>query len=105
MKVLFDHGTPAPLRRYLPEYSVDRSAENGWDRLENGELIQRAEEEGYDVIVTTDQGMRHQQNLSDRRISIVVLLTTAWPRIEHRTEEIRAAIEAVAPGELREVSI
>ena len=105
MKVLFDHGTPAPLRRYLPEHSVDRSAENGWDRLENGELIQRAGEEGYDVIVTTDQGMQYQQNLFDRRISIIVLLTTAWPRIQHRTEEIRAAIEAVPPGELREVPI
>ena len=105
MKLLFDHGTPASLRRHLPGPSVDRSAENGWDRLENGELIQRAEEEGYDVIVTTDQGMRHQQNLSDRRISIVVLLTTAWPRIQHRTEEVRAAIEAVPPGELREVPI
>ena len=105
MKVLFDHGTPAPLRRHLPGHTVDRSAENGWDRLENGELIQKAEEEGYDVIVTTDQGMRHQQNLSDRRISIVVLLTTAWPRIQHRTEEVREAIEAVPPGELREVPI
>jgi len=105
MKVLFDHGTPAPLRRHLTGHSVDRSAENGWDRLENGELIQRAEKEGYDVIVTTDQGMRHQQNLSDRRISIVVLLTTAWPRIQQRTEEVRAAIEAVSPGELREVPI
>ena len=105
MKVLFDHGTPAPLRRHLPEHSVHRSAEKGWDQLENGELIQRAEEEGYEVIVTTDQSMQYQQNLTDIKISIVVLLSTAWPRLQHRTEEIRKAIEEVQPGELWEVPI
>ena len=55
MKILFDHGTPAPLRNHLREHSVDRSAEKGWELLENGELIRKAEEEGYKVIVTTDQ--------------------------------------------------
>ena len=105
MKILFDHGTPAPLRRHLPEHSVDRSAERGWEWLENGELIQRAEEDGYEVIVTTDQSMRYQQNLAGRRLAIVVLMATAWPRVRHRTAAIRAAIEEVRPGELREVPI
>ena len=105
MKILFDHGTPAPLRHHLREHSVDRSAEKGWELLENGELIRRAEEDGYEVIVTTDQSMRYQQNLADRRLAIVVLLATAWPRVQHRTAEIRTAIEEVRPGELREVPI
>lgn len=103
MKILFDHGTSAPLRRHLTEHSVDRSAERGWELLENGELIRKAEEEGYEVIVTTDQSMRYQQNLTGRRLAIVVLLATAWPRVQHRTAEIRQAIEEVGPGELREV--
>ena len=105
VKILFDHGTPAPLRRHLPEHSVDRSAERGWELLENGELIQRAEEEGYEVIVTTDQSMHYQQNLAGRRLAIVVLMATAWPRVRHRTAEIRTAVEEVRPGELREVPI
>ena len=84
---------------------MDRSAERGWELLENGELIQRAEEEGYEVIVTTDQSMRYQQNLAGRKLAIVVLMATAWPRIRHRTAEIRAAVEGVRPGELREVPI
>ena len=105
MKILFDHGTPAPLRNHLREHSVDRSAEKGWELLENGELIRKAEEEGYRVIVTTDQSIRYQQNLAGRRLAIVVLLSTAWPRVRDRTEEIRNAIEEVRPGELREVSI
>ena len=103
MNILFDYGTPAPFRNHLREHSVDRSAEKGWELLENGELIRRAEEEGYEVIVTTDQSMRYQQNLSGMGLAIVVLLSTAWPRVRHRTEEIREVIGAIGPGELREV--
>ena len=84
---------------------MDRSAERGSELLENGELIQRAEEDGYEVIVTTDQSMRYQQNLAGRRLAVVVLLATAWPRVQHRTAEIRAAIEEIRPGELTEVPI
>jgi len=84
---------------------VDRSAERGWELMENGELIRKAEEDGYDVIVTTDQNMRYQQNLTGSRLAIVVLMATAWPRVQHRTEEIRAAIQEVEPGQVREVPI
>ena len=73
--------------------------------LENGELIRRAEEDGYEVIVTTDQSMRHEQNLAGRKLAIVILRATAWPRVRHRTAEIRAAIKEVSSGELREVPI
>ena len=62
MKILFDHGTPAPLRNHLREHSVDRSAEKRWELLENGELIRKAEEEGYKVIVTTDQSIRYHRS-------------------------------------------
>ena len=71
----------------------------------NGDLIARAEDEGYDVVVTTDQNMRYQQNLAGRRVAIVVLLSTAWPYVRLRTEEIRAALSEVRPGEFREVPI
>ena len=73
--------------------------------MENGELIRKAEKEGYEVIVTTDQSMRYQQNLAGSGLAIVVLLSTAWPKVQHRTQEIRTAIEEVRPGELREVPI
>ena len=105
MKILFDHGTPAPLRRHLQGHAVDRSAERGRELLENGELIRRAEEEGYEVIVTTDQNMRYQQNLAGRKLAVVVLMATAWPRVRYRTEEIRVAIEEARPGQVREVPI
>ena len=105
VKIQFDHGTPAALRKHLGEHTVDRSAEKGWEILENGELIRRAEENGYDVIVTTDQNMRYQQNLAGRRLRIVVLMATAWPRVQHRIEEIRATIDEVQSGQVQEVPI
>ena len=105
MKILFDHGTPSPLRIHLSQHSVDRSAERGWELLDNGELIQKAEDEGYEVIVTTDQSMRYQQNLTGRRLAIIVLMSTAWPRVQNSIGEIRTAIEDARPGQVREVPI
>lgn len=105
MKILFDHGTPAPLRRHLEGHSVDTAAEMGWETLANGDLIDRAELEGYEVLVTPDQSMRHQQNLAGRRLAIVVLLKTAWPYVRLRTDDIRGVLDEVQPGELRDVPI
>ena len=56
-------------------------------------------------MITTDQNMRSQQDLSDRQLAIVVLLSTAWPYVRLRIEDIRAAIDGIKPGELREVPI
>ena len=80
-------------------------AELGWSELANGDLIATAEDEGYDIVITTDQSMRYQQNLTGRRLAIVVLLSTAWPYVRLRTEEIREALAQVRPAEFREVAI
>ena len=105
MKLLFDQGTPAPLRNLLPEHSVDTLAEKGWSDKDNGELLDLAEAEGYEVFVTTDQSLRHQQNLADRQIGIVVLLATAWSEVRLRASEIGQAIADASPGEIVEVPI
>ena len=68
-------------------------------------MIVRAEDAGYDILITTDQNMRHQQNLTGRRLAIVVLLSTAWPYVRLRTEEIREALAQGRPGEFSEVPI
>ena len=105
MKLLFDQGTPAPLRHHLPQHLVDTLAEKGWSGKGNGELLDLADAEAYDVLVMTDQSIRPQQNLSGRRVGIVVLLATDWSRVRNRAEEIAGAVEAVGPGELMEVPI
>jgi predicted nuclease of predicted toxin-antitoxin system len=72
MRLLFDQGTPVPLRSHLPDHLVATAYEKGWSALTNGELLSRAEAEGFDAIVTTDQNLRYQQNLTGRKISVIV---------------------------------
>lgn len=71
MKILFDQGTPVPLRRALAEHTVSTTYEQGWATITNGQLLACAEDAGYDLLITTDQNLRYQQNLTTRRIAIV----------------------------------
>ena len=63
MRILFDHGTPAPLIAFLEGHAVTKAKEAGWDRLVNGELLNAAEATGFELLVTPDKNMRYQQNL------------------------------------------
>ena len=105
MKILFDQGAPGPLRRHLVGHSVDTAFQLGWSRLSNGELLDRAEEKGYELLITTDQQIRHQQNLGRRDMAVLVLSTTAWPDIRSRVEDILTAVNELAPGDFVEFSI
>ena len=52
MRVLFDQGTPLPLRQALPQHSVETAFERGWSTLANGDLLAAAEADGFDVMET-----------------------------------------------------
>ncbi|MBV9938848.1 MAG: hypothetical protein JO150_10110 [Acidobacteriaceae bacterium] len=73
MKILFDNGTPAPIVGSLVGHSVTRARQIGWETLKNGDLIQQAEQAGYDLLLSTDKNIKYQQNLKGRKIAIVVL--------------------------------
>ena len=103
MKILFDQGTPVPLRRDLPAHAVETAAELGWSGLSNGDLIAAADEAGFDLMITTDQNLRYQQNLAERRIGIVVLMTTSWPRIQRQVQKVAVAIDELPTGGYVEV--
>lgn len=105
MKVLFDQGTPAPLRRDLPGHTVETAYELGWSSLQNGALIAAAEAAGFEVFVTTDRNLKYQQNLVGRNLSIVVLLSTSWPRIQRALPQIVQAVDAAVPGGYCEVRV
>ena len=105
MRVLLDQGTPAPLRHGLPLHGVETTHERGWSTLRNGDLLQAAENAGFDVVITTDQNLQYQQNLAERRIAIVVLSTTSWPRIRAATEAIADVVARCATEHFIEISI
>ena len=105
MRVLFDQGTPAPLRRVLSQHEVATAFERGWSTLKNGELISVAEANGFQILITTDTNLKYQQNLASRTMAIVVLSTTSWPRIQSVAERMVAAIGAAAPGTYTELVV
>lgn len=105
MKVLFDQGTPVPLRGFLHPHVIDTASERGWSCLRNGDLLDQAEASHYDAFITTDMNLRYQQNLTQRVIRILVLTTTSWPRIRERTADIKQALESLAAGGYTEVAI
>jgi hypothetical protein len=90
--VLFDQGTPLPLRHHLPDHQVSTAHELGWGGLSNGELLQQAESRDFEVLVTTDQNLKYQQNLPSRHIAIVVLNSTSWPRLQRVLSGVVLAI-------------
>ena len=105
MRILFDQGTPVPLRRLLSGHDVATAYERGWSSVTNGDLIRLAEQEGFELLITTDMNLRYQQNLQERSLTILVLTTTSWPRIRQATDSIVAAIRGVAAGSYQELLI
>lgn len=105
MRVLFDQGTPEPLRKYLAGHSVRTAYEEGWSRLRNGDLLAAAEAAGFEVFVTTDKNIRYQQNLAGRRIAIVVLAKQQWPAVRAHAQRVVAAIDSATPSTFNAVEI
>jgi hypothetical protein len=106
MRILFDHGTPRGIARALADHTVMTAYAQGWDRLNNGALLRAAEDAAVDVLLTTDQRIRYQQNLAGRQIAIVVLTgTTKWTRVRLHLDRIAVAVNAATPGSYTEVAI
>lgn len=103
MRVLFDQGTPVPLRQFLTDHHVETAFERGWQLLRNGDLLDAAQANGFDCFVTTDQNLRYQQNLTRRRLAVVVLPTTDWRLIRAHIGRVAAAVAAASPGDCVEV--
>jgi hypothetical protein len=105
MRILFDQGTPVPLRRYLPGHVIKTAYEQGWSTLLNGDLLRVAEEAGFDVLRTTDKNLAYQQNLAGRKIAVVALGKNRWSLIEPEVDGIAKAVNSVTPGSYAMVEI
>jgi hypothetical protein len=105
MLILFDHVTPAGIARFLPAHTVTKAKDRGWDTLTNGDLLTVAEQAGFDVLLTADKNMRHQQNLEGRRIALVILSTPQWPIVRLHLGKIAAAVNAATAGSCAEVEL
>jgi hypothetical protein len=97
VKVLFDTCVPRPLRNSLPGHDIKTTQEMGWDRLRNGELL-RVAEEAFDALITSDQSLKYQQNLTVRKLGIVVLPTNHLPSVLQLSPKIALALSGLSTG-------
>jgi hypothetical protein len=105
MKILFDQATPVPNRGFPRGHLVRTAAQQGWDKLRNGDLLSVAEQDNFDLILTTDRNMGYQQILKDRKIAIVVIDVQQWPKLRPHVQAVVDAINAAMPGSYTEVRI
>ena len=104
MRILFDQGVPLPLKGWLTSHDVETARQRGWSELLNGELLAAAQGTGFDLFITTDQNLRHQQDLSRFAIAVLVLMVANWPAVEPFASEIADTVDKVQPRQYVEWS-
>jgi hypothetical protein len=105
LKILFDANTPGPLSRFLRGHEVVRADELGWQGLENGALLDAAEEAGFDLLLTCDQNVQYQQNFASRKLALVILSSNHWPTMRRVAARIATAVDFVQTGQIVKVDV
>jgi hypothetical protein len=98
MRILLDENTPRGVRRILMGYDVRTDPEMGWAAYSNGQLLGEAEKAGFDALVTCDQNLVFQQNITGRNIAVVILSTNIWPIIRAQPQRVQHAVANASPG-------
>lgn len=100
MRILLDESVPVQIRNALRDHSVSTAVEMGWGAITNGDLLDRAEADGFQLLIVADKNFQHQQNLTGRHIAILELWTNHRPTLENHFERIRVAAESAASGRI-----
>jgi len=97
-RILLDANLPIGLKVALSAYEVVTAFEMGWGRLVNGELIAAAEAGGFELLITADQNMEYQQNLTNRSLALIVLSTNHWPVVRANLPDVVLAVGNAVAG-------
>jgi len=103
VKILCDQNVPRPLVQLLAGHEVKRAAELGWAELKNGNLLAACEDAGFDVLLSGDKTMEHEQNFASRKIALVCMSDNHWPIVKQHISAILEAIGNAKPGEVSAV--
>ena len=98
MKILIDQNVSARLGRLLIGHEATHASSMGWAELANGVLLTAAEADGFEIFLTADKNIRYQQNLTGRRITLVVLGTNQLDILFANVERIRQALDTATAG-------
>jgi hypothetical protein len=104
VKILLDESVPRMLKLQLPHLDISTVQEIGWAGLRNGELLRRAEER-FDIFVTSDQNLRHQQNISGRKLAILVLPSNQVPLVARLVPVVETLLTTIQPGTVVDVPL
>ena len=104
MNILFDGCVPRALRKFLAGHQVQTAQQLDWGELQNGDLI-RAAEEKFDALVTADKNIRYQQNVTGRKIAILVLPTNRWPVLQTMTGRIADVVNGLKAGDFVQIEL
>jgi predicted nuclease of predicted toxin-antitoxin system len=105
MKILLDECLPVDFRHSFPGHDAHSAEWAGLKGKKNGELLREAELAGYEVLLTVDQGILHQQNLVGRPLSILSIRSRT-NQLEDRLPLVSAilkAMETLSPGQIRTI--
>ncbi len=105
MKILFDANTPAPLARFLQGHEVVRADQLGWQGLENGALLDAAEQAGFDVLLSCDQNVQYQQNFTGRKLALVTRSSNHWPTLRRIAARIATVVDFTRIGQIVKVDV
>ena len=92
MNILLDECVPKPVARFFPDHAVKTVQGIGWSGILNGELIKRAES-SFDLLITSDKNLQYQQNLSERKIALLILPTNDWETLRDAKDRIIRAVK------------
>ncbi len=104
MRALFDHSVPRGPRTVLARVEVRHAFEMGWHELRDGDLLRAAERDGFDVLITSDKNIRHQNRLGGMRIAVLELGTNHWPTLQLHAAIVSLALADLGQGEYRLVA-
>jgi hypothetical protein len=105
MRILLDECAPRPLKRELADYEIRTVVEMGWSGKKNGELLRLMSQEGFTILLTTDQNLRYQQNLQQAGVAVVVLVASSnrLADLLPLVADARHVLNTITPGEVIEV--
>ena len=96
MRIVFDRNVPVGVRRFYPNIRCTPSARcRGTHSLKAATSSEAA---GFDVLVTADQNITYHQNLTGRKLALIVLGSNLWPIVRNHAESIAAAADAITTG-------
>lgn len=105
MRILLDECTPRPLKREFTNYEIFTVVEMGWSGKKNGELLTLMSQNGFTILLTTDQNLRYQQNLQQGEIAVIVLVapTNKLSDLLPLISDVRHILNTITSGEVIEI--